>query len=262
MSVLAARELDRLAYRDGPVHRLDARAKLLVVATFVVCVASFPRHEVARLLPFALLPGALVALAAVPLRPILRVAAAGAPFALLVGAAGPFLDRAPLARVGPFALSGGTLALASILLRYALCSTTLLLLVATTPLPRLARALRALRVPAAFVVQLQLLYRYLFLLAGEGERLAAARLLREPGRRLPRLATARGMLYMLLHRSWERGDRIYRCMEVRGFTGELPALAPERFRAVDATWLTAGILGCVALRALPLARWLGEALLS
>jgi len=260
LSVLAARELDRLGYADGPLHRLDARAKLLVSAGFLVAVASFPRYEVAGLAPFALGPCALAAVGRVPLRPILRLVLAASPFAVLVGLANPFLDTAPAARVAGVTLSGGLLSFLSIVLRFGLCTSTLLLLVATTPLPRLARGLRALGAPAALSLQLTMLYRYLFLLLEEGERLAAARLLREPARRLPRFATAHRMLSVLLHRTFERGARVYRCMLVRGFEGELPSLRSEGLRRADALFLAAGLGLCLAGRLFPLTRWAGTLL--
>ncbi|HZZ85293.1 MAG TPA: energy-coupling factor transporter transmembrane component T [Anaeromyxobacteraceae bacterium] len=262
MSLVAARALDRLGYADSPLHRRDARAKLLVCAAFVLGVSSFPRYELAGLLPFFLVPAALAAFGRVPLRPVLGLVLAASPFAILVGLANPFLDTRVAARVAGVAVSGGLLSFASILLRFALCTSTLLLLVATTPMPRLAAGLRRLGSPAALTVQVQMLYRYLFLLVAEGERLSAARLLREPGRRLPRFATARGMLSMLLHRTWERGDRVHRCMQVRGFQGELPTLAAARFGTADALFLAAGVGFCAAARVLPLARWAGEAFLA
>jgi cobalt/nickel transport system permease protein len=247
----AARELDLHAYRDGPVHRLDARAKLVATAGFVVAVASFGKYEVAPLLPFLAFPAALAAAGRVPPRPLARLLLAASPFALLVGAWNPLLDRAPRAVLGGVALPGGALSLASILLRFVLCTGAALVLVATTPMPSLLRALAQLGAPRPFVAQVQLLYRYLFLLVDEGRRLGEARALREPSRRLPRAATARRMLTALLVRTWERADRVYDCMRARGFDGALPMLAPARFRAADALFAGAALAGCAALRALP-----------
>ena len=262
MSVGAARWLDRLGQGESPVHRLDARAKLLATAAFVVAVASFPKYEVAALLPFAALPLALWILARVPARPLLGLLAAGSPFALMVGLGNPFLDRAPRAELWGLPLAGGWLSFGSILLRYALCTSAALLLVATSSMPALASGLARLRFPRAFVAQVQLLHRYLFLVVEEGRRLAQARALREPARRLPRLATARRMLGSLLARALERGERVHGCMRARGFDGGWPLLAPRPFRATDALFLASVLLACAALRALPVARWLGRAALA
>jgi cobalt/nickel transport system permease protein len=257
MSESAARWLDRLGYGDSPAHRLDARAKLLATAGFVLCVASFPKYEVAGLVPLAALPIGLAVAGRVPAAPVARLLLAASPFALLVGALNPFLDRAPRALVLGVGVSGGVLSFGSIALRFLLCAGAALVLVATTSMPRLSQALLQLGLPRPFVVQVQLLYRYLFLLVDEGQRLSQARALREPARRLPRAAVARRMLASLLWRTWERGDRIYACMKARGFDGSFPALGPARFRARDGVVLAAALGACLALRALPVARWLG-----
>jgi cobalt/nickel transport system permease protein len=262
MSESAARWLDRLGYGDSPAHRLDARAKVIATACFVVCVASFPKYEVAELVPFAAFPVALAAAGRVPPSPVVRLLLAASPFALLVGAWNPLLDRAPRALVLGWEVPGGVLSFASLLLRFLLCTAGALVLVATTSVPRLVRALDDLGLPRPFLAQVQLLYRYLFLLADEGRRLAEARALREPRRRLPRLLTARRMLASLLWRTWARGDRIYDCMKARGYDGSFPALAPSRFTLGDAAFLAAAVLACAAGRALPLARWLGAAVLG
>ena len=261
MSEGAARWLDRLGYGDTALHRVDARAKLAATAVFVVCVASFPKYEVAGLVPFLAFPLALAVAGRVPARPVLRLLAAASPFALLVGAWNPILDREPRALVLGVAISGGVLSFTSILLRFLLCTGGVLVLVATTSLPALLRALGQLGMPRPFVAQVQLLYRYLFLLVDEGGRLAQARALREPGRRVPRLATARRMLASLAWRTWDRGERIYHCMKVRGFDGRLPALAPSRFRARDGLFLAVAAAGCLGARLAPVARWVGAAAL-
>lgn len=262
MSESAARWIDRLGYGDSPVHRVDARAKLVATFAFVLCVASFPKYELSGLAPFVAFPIALLVFGRVPPRPVLRLLLAAGPFALLVGIWNPLLDRAPRAALLGVTLSGGTLSFASIVLRFALCAGTVLLLVATTPVPALLRALGQLGLPRPFVTQVLLLYRYLFLLVDEGRRLSDARLLREPHRRLPRIPVAKRMLGSLLWRTWERGERLFLSMKVRGFDGRFPALAPARFRLRDALFAGAVVGACVAARWLPLAEWVGRAFLG
>jgi cobalt/nickel transport system permease protein len=262
MSESAARWLDRLGEGDSPVHRVDARAKLVATFVFVVCVASFPKYELAGLAPFVAFPIALLVLGHVPPRPILRLLLAASPFAVLVGIWNPLLDRAPRATLLGIAISGGALSFASIVVRFALCAGAALLLVATTPVPALLRALGQLGFPRAFVTQVQLLHRYLFVLVDEGRRLSDARALREPRRRLPRVRVGKRMVSSLLWRTWERGERIFLCMKVRGFDGRMPALAPAPFRVSDALFAIVTVGACVAARSLPIAEWIGHALLG
>ncbi len=246
----AARWLDRLGYSDSALHRLDARAKLVATAAFVLTVASFPKYEVAWLVPCLAWPAGLALAARLPAAPLFALLAAGSPFALLVGLWNPLLDRAPRELFG-LAVAGGWLSFASILLRYALCASAALLLVATTSMPGLAGALGRLGLPRAFVTQLQLLYRYLFLLLEEGGRLIQARALREPGRRLPRLGTARRMLGSLLARSLARAERVHGCMRVRGFDGALPRGGAAPLGAAEVLFVGSSLAACLALRAAP-----------
>lgn len=257
----AARELDRLGYGRTAVHRLDGRAKLLVALVFVACVASFPKYAVAELLPFFALPVALAILGRVPARPLLRALAVASPFAVLVGILNPLLDRAPLLRVDGIVVTGGVASFASIVVRFVLCLGMVVVLIATTSMPGLLHALVQLRVPRPFVVQIQMLYRYLFLLAGEGERLALARRLRDPRRSRVPAGLAGRLLSALLWRTWERADRVYRCMKTRGFRGDFPFARVPRFRPADAAFLAGCSAACLAARVLPVVTWLGTAAL-
>ena len=54
-----AGRMDDLGRLDSGVHRLDARAKILATAVFLVAVMSFPRHEVSALMPLFLFPAGL-----------------------------------------------------------------------------------------------------------------------------------------------------------------------------------------------------------
>jgi cobalt/nickel transport system permease protein len=244
----AARELDRSGYGDTAAHRLDARVKLVVTVFLVLCVASFEKGALGALLPFFAWPLLLLLLGRVPLRPVGALLLAASPFVLMAGAASPFLDRAPAQLLLGLPVTSGLRTFLSVGLRFAVCSSAALALVGVTSLPGLLRALRQLGTPAPLTAQLALLYRYLFLLADEGERLSAARRLRDPRRRLPTFSTARALLSSLLVRTLDRGDRVYQCMAVRGFTGEFPALSKASFRAADAALLVAALAALAAFR--------------
>ena len=51
-----AKALDRIAYDDSLVHRLDPRAKVVATVVFVVAVASHGKYELSGLMPFVLFP--------------------------------------------------------------------------------------------------------------------------------------------------------------------------------------------------------------
>ena len=212
------RRLDALAAVDSPLHRLDARAKLLVSLAFVACVMSFDRYAVLRLLPFAAFPLFTMVLARVPPGWLLRRLALVLPLALIVALPNPWFDRVPLLRVGGIDIAGGWVSALSIVLRTLLATSAALLLLAASGFPALCAGMERLRVPQALVVQLAFLYRYLTLLGDEAQRMAVARELRGNGQPLSmRLYGA--LAGSLLLRAWARADRVYLAMRARGFDG-------------------------------------------
>jgi cobalt/nickel transport system permease protein len=225
--------MDELGRMDTPVHRVDARAKALVTFAFIVVVISFPVYAISALTPFLLFPVALLALGHIPARHILMKMLIAAPFALAVGLFNPFLDRQPLATLGPFSVTGGWISFASIMLRFVLTVGAALALIACTGMNRLGAGLGQLGVPRVFVVQLLFLYRYLFVVADEGTKMFRSVELRSGSARPLHLRTYGSLIGNLLLRSMDRAERVYRAMIARGFDGEIRVLRRPCFRWAD-----------------------------
>ncbi len=261
MSLVDANRLDRHAYMDSIVHRLDPRAKVLATLAFILTVVSFDKYTVAPLLPFLAFPMATAVLGFVPFGLILRRFALTLPFILLVGIFNPLLDRTVMVEVAGLGISGGWVSFTSIFLRGLLCVTAGIVLIATTRLPRIAEALGGLHFPRVLVVQLLLLYRYLFVLIDEAGRMRRARALRAGTRKLS-IRDAAGMLSSLLLRTVDRSEAIWRAMLVRGFEGELRSPNQLHWHLSDTVFLALVTAGCVALRTQPIADRLGEWILK
>lgn len=254
------RSLDALAARPTALARRDARAKLLVTLVFVVTVVSFDRYSVAALLPLALFPVVLAAQAELTARTIVRALALAAPFALAVGLANPLLDREPMLALGGVAISAGWVSFASIALRVALSASALVVLVAGTGMHALCAALARLGAPRVFTVQLLLLHRYLFVLAGEALRLHTAWSLRATAGRAPPLPVFASLAGQLLLRTVDRAHRVHQAMLARGFDGELRTLDATRWRRGDTAFVSAWCSYFAVVRAVDLPQLAGAAL--
>ncbi len=261
MSCHLAKQLDLLSYGKTCVHRLDSRSKLAAGAFFIICVLSFPKYSVSPLVPLFILPLLLAVLGQVPLRLIIRMLLIACPFALMVGVFNPLLDSAVWLKIGTLTLSAGWLSFASIVLRFILSLSMVLVIVGTTSFPQLLHGLCQLGLPQPFVVQLQFLYRYLFLLVEEGASISQARQVRDPVHKYPNIHTGKSMLYCLLARSWERAHRVFLCLKTRGFSGSFIAGASQILRWTDVLFLILWVCACLVLRIFPLAQSLGQWLL-
>jgi len=229
--------LDRLAYGNTSVHRLDPRAKVITTLVFLVCVVSFGKYEVVAMLPFVLYPIVMATEAALPLGFLVRKLAAVAPFAILVGIFNPLLDREIVVQIGTLEVAGGWVSFASILVRFFLTTIAALVLIATTSFSGVCVGLERMGVPDVLVTQLLFLYRYIFVLGEETMRMARARALRSFGSRGMGLAVYGQILGHLLLRTYARATRIYQAMLSRGFDGRVRILRRLDFTARDGAYI-------------------------
>jgi cobalt/nickel transport system permease protein len=142
-------------------------------------------------------------------------------------------------------------AFSSILLRSWLSVLAATLLTATTEPDYLLRAMRCLGVPRLLVATISFMWRYVFVIVEEAQRLLTAREARSArvngragGSLRWRAGTAGNMVGSLFLRSLNRSERVYQAMLARGYTGEARSL--DRFvlsrRDVLATALTLVLL--------------------
>jgi cobalt/nickel transport system permease protein len=117
----------------------------------------------------------------------------------------------------------------AVLARGYLSAVTVLLLLATTPFPKLLRGLESLGVPRFFGMILHFVYRYLFVLFEQAHNMRRASRCRAPkGRRRPLFEAAAGAIAVLFARSYGRAERIHQAMLARGFQGHFELLqAPQ-----------------------------------
>lgn len=242
------RRLDLLALQDSPVHRLDARAKVLATLLFIIAVMSYSRYELSALLPLSLFPVSLAIRGNLPAAYLLKRIAPVLPFAVLVGLFNPLLDRQVMLRLGTFPVSGGWLSCSSIVVRALLTATAALVLVSCTGFNAICHALNQLGFPRAFTTQLLFLYRYLFVLIEEARQVSRARELRSCDGKGLGIRNSGSLLGNLLLRTWERAERIHLAMLSRGFAGDFPLRGTTAFGWREMAFLSGWAALFLALR--------------
>lgn len=218
-SLYNLRLLDDLARKDTPIHRLHPLVKLMTTMVFLTVVVSFGRYEIFALLPFIFYPVIIFALAELPVAPILKRLLFVAPLILGIGIFNPVFDHQTVVFLG-LNISRGWITFISLTIKAALTVTTALLLIATTGMDNLAAALRMLRIPRLFVMQLLLTYRYITVLIEETARTLRAYYLRAPQQKGVQRSAWGSLAGQLLLRTFDRAQRVYQAMCLRGFTGE------------------------------------------
>lgn len=228
---------EETARRGGALQSLDARAKWLGFAGFVVAAGQARTFAILG----ALFAGALVLalLSRLRLRELaLRAWLPALLFTALVGGPALVITPGPPAPGLPEALgitAAGARSVGFLLLRVETITSLTLLLVLTTPWARLLAALRSLRAPATVVVILGMTYRFLFLLLASARDLFLARRSRTVGR-LPTPEARRLFARttgVLLSKTMATSQQVYLAMLSRGFTGEARLLEPLAMRGRD-----------------------------
>ncbi|MCI2047216.1 MAG: cobalt ECF transporter T component CbiQ [Faecalibacterium sp.] len=240
--------LEQLSGGGSWLHRIHPLAKMLVTACYLLCVASTGRYAFFALAPYVFYPVVLLALADIPFSLVAKRAAVALPFCLFAGISNLYFDRTPAFWLGPVAVSGGALSLATILLRVFLCVCAVLALVALTPLAQLTGQLRRLHVPWLVVSLFEMVYRYLGTLLEEAADLRTAYRLRRGAQKGISLRDSGCLIGQLLLRSFDRAARIYDAMKCRGYAGQMPHRAVRPFSARDWAFLLACCVPTAALR--------------
>jgi cobalt/nickel transport system permease protein len=202
----------------GPLQRLDSRLKLAATFVYVVAVVATPVGWWELLAAEGLVLAFVVGLSGVPPRELLvRWLGFLVVFGFLTLMVAPSRPERAVYGLAAVALT--------ILAKDSLALVATLLLVQVTPFRTLLIALRRLGAPLTLVATLQFMYRYLFVLAEELERMLQARrarTFRASGRLDWGLLT--GLIGVLFLRSYERGERVHSAMLARGWDGTVRSL--------------------------------------
>lgn len=222
-------EVEAVAARDSPVHRLDPRVKILgLIGLVFVAVTLSPGSWVA----FGALAAILVVLAAVArLRPlyVLRRMTIEVPFLLA-------------AAVLPFTAEDGLVLGATVALKVSVSVLAIVILSSTTPFPSLLRGFEMLKAPRLILTIVAFMWRYLHVLAGEVSRMQTARAARGYSAGwLWQAASTGPLIATLFLRSLERGERVHLAMSSRLYDGSVPQTATGALeaRTGDVLFLTA-----------------------
>jgi cobalt/nickel transport system permease protein len=230
--------IDKFAYQDSPIHRLDSRAKFIVLVVFTAVVVSLPRTSLSILFCYAVGPVAVLVIAKIPLRFVFKQILLVSPFVLVLALSCPLYDKIPLrVAFGPFfwRTTVGWMRCFAILGKFVVTMLGLIGLVSTTRFGDLLTGLQKLGLPKLLIIQLGFLYRYIFVLIDKVHHILRARNVR----RLKNLGfkrelkVAAAMVGSLLIRSIDTAERINIAMQARGFDRTWHSLSKLQIRRYD-----------------------------
>lgn len=243
--------IDRYARLESPVHSLDPKAKIIALfALIIVCVLTPPGEW----WPFCIYAAMVVVIAAasrLPAKYLLTRVLVVLPFIIVVAAFVPFMHKGgPSYDLGPFQVSqAGLVILFGVAVKALISVACMILLSATTPFNDLMHGFERLRVPRFFTTAAAFMYRYIFVIIDEAERMGRARDSRSfHGRWLWQAGVVGRMAGTLFLRSHERAERVFDAMSSRGFDGTFPRWQEGKMRAADYVFIAIVVSTAIAAR--------------
>lgn len=219
-------DMFKLSSVDSPVHRLDARTKMLFTIVIIFISLAFGEIIPHLILLFVIIP---IVIAAKMTHSWLRTMKFLSFFIVLLIVIDSFLIP------GPHATNFGV----AMALRLVVLTAVFGIFFSTTDPDRLALALRKLHFPFEFCWAISTAFRFIPTVAMEGEKIIDAQKARglelEKGGLIQRTKKLLPILVPLFTNSIRRAHNMAEAMESRGWkaTKERTSLTDEKYRAID-----------------------------
>ncbi len=226
-------------HREGNslVHRFDPRLKIILMFFFIIIVVTINYDNRYWLLVYFSIPLALAIISNISLLHFLSKLLKLYPMIFFITLFIPFLPTRGETPDRFFGIPLSPLGWQKFILINAKAILILFLsivLTCTTDFMRLLKGLEKFRIPTLILAILSFMYRFIFLLIDELERLVMAYRSRYLHLSFSRKAkVVASMIGLLFVRTYERGERIYLAMESRGFQGTIYILNDLRWGKRD-----------------------------
>jgi len=226
--------LDLYQKRSSPIHRIDARVKIIFTLAFILVLTFLPSGAWPAYILLFTISTSIAQVSRIGFRYIQKRALLAVPFVLsaipLIFLGPPPIDHFSVGNGFTIPISNpGIVRFVSITLKSWISVQMAILLASSTPFLTLLTGFRSLKVPGLFISIIELMWRYLFLMFDEVARMLRARNSRSSvnpsvrksgGSVVWRASVTGGMAGSLFIRSIERSERVYAAMLSRGYTGE------------------------------------------
>ncbi len=200
---------DHYSSLDSPVHRIPAGFKIVFTITFVLVLTLLPGTYISYVaLPVLMALITLLLISKVPVANVIKRTLVVLPLVL------------PVVVLNSIFMESGLKHSLILGVRSFLSIFSLILLVSVTRFSDILKTLSSWHVPKIVIMILSFMYRYFFLLTGEMEKMIRSVKLRSGNSRgIGMIRIYSQILAILFIKSYERAERVYQAMLMRGYDG-------------------------------------------
>jgi cobalt/nickel transport system permease protein len=229
--------LDHHRSGNSIIHRADPRLKLIMLIIFILIVVITPYHHRLYFLFLASIPVMLALISRISVLHFLSKLLKVYPMIFFISFLIPFFpsNNDHAFHFGMIKIyQSGLDKFISINIKSILSIFMSIILTTTTSFDMLLKGMEKLFIPKIFILILSFMYRFIFLLIDEIERMFTAYKSRYI--KLPfwhRLNILSQQIVVLFIRTYERGERVYQAMDARGFSGKIYTLNHLKWKVLD-----------------------------
>ncbi len=223
--------IDKYSNLDSIIHRLDPRTKILSIFIYVVFVVLTSPNKFSEFFGYSVLIFILIFLSRLPFGYVLRRSFVIFPFVFLVVIFVPFYkfdNPVEIYRYGRFFIVW------NVLIKSWLSVIAITVLTSTTRFSVLLKGFEKLKLPKFLIMCVSFMYRYIFVLIDEVQRLQRARDSRYfGGKFFLQLKVYANIIGLLFIKTYNRAERVYQNMVSRGFDGNIRILNNLKLTSLD-----------------------------
>ncbi len=221
--------IDKYCNLKSPIHLLNPVLKTTFALVFVIFITTIPLQRYQEYFFYFLILIILVFLSKFPILYILKKSLLILPFVFLVAIFLPFYlndENYWIIKIGIYNLKiskMGMIKFLNLIIKSWLAIITMILLSSTTRFRDLLYAFYTLKLPSILILLLSFMYRYIFIIYDEAQKMYYAAILRS-GKKLNIIQSIKiisKIIGVLFIRSYERSERVYYAMIARGFNGNI-----------------------------------------
>ncbi len=232
--------LEQLSGKNTLIHRLHPCSKMIVTLVYIVCVTTQGKYELFAMAPFLFYPIIMISLSEIPFSAIIKRTFVALPFTLFAGISNIIFDRSTYVVIGDVIITTGIISFLTLMVKACLCVSAVLILMATTHFTEITQQLAKIHVPYFIISLLEMIYRYICVLAEEAATMLVAYRLRNPRFQWPQLKHIGPFIGSLFLRSLERSERIYQAMKCRGYGKKRRRYSRRAWNIKDMLFTAAG----------------------
>lgn len=244
-------ELEQVAqgHSSGLASTIDPRARTLVAIIFLFGLLSISLNDIGRIAIWALPLIFLALLCRVNYLSLLSRSLIVLPFVALIGLFDILHEREVVATLLGIRITQGWIMALAIMLRAIISVQTILLLILSTGINPICRALQGLGLPSLFVLQLMMVYRFLIIMIRQLQELMRAADSRSAAKSHYPLSLWAHLVGELLLRAVGRAKVINQAMKARLWDGRVPIFNDKsRWRWRETIFMILSITGIALMR--------------